>query len=85
MSWFTQVRNLLLQYQLPHPLLLLDYPLNKEAYKKLVKAKVVNYWEVKLRAEASFLRESEFMPYFYPDFHSIIKPFRLLTSGGNKM
>ena len=25
------------------------------------------------------------MPYFYPDFHSIIKPHRLLTSAGNKM
>ena len=25
------------------------------------------------------------MPYFYPDFHSTIKPHRLLTSAGNKM
>ena len=54
-SWFVQVRNLFLQYHLPHPLLLLQNPPDKEAFKKLAKAKVVDFWERKLRAEASFL------------------------------
>ena len=40
-SWFILVRNLLLQYQLPHPLKLLESPPSKEVFKKLVKAKVL--------------------------------------------
>ena len=48
-SWFVKIRGLLLQYQLPHPLLLLNNPPKKDAYKKLLKSKVVDYWEKKLR------------------------------------
>ena len=37
-SWFIQVKNLLLQHHLPHTLHLLQAPLSKESFKKLVKS-----------------------------------------------
>ena len=37
-SWFIQVKNLLLQHHLPHPSHLLQAPLSKESFKKLVKS-----------------------------------------------
>ena len=54
-SWFQQIRELCLQYQLQHPLLLLDDPPSKPTFKRLVKAKVVKYWEDFLRDKASRL------------------------------
>jgi hypothetical protein len=80
-SWFIQVRNLFLQYSLPHPLLFLSNPPQKEVFKKLVKSKVTDYWENKLRMEASFLPSLE---YFHPEFMSLSTPHKLLTSAGSK-
>ena len=80
-SWFMQLRNLLLQYQLPHPLKLLDSPPSKEAFKKLVKAKVLDYWETKFRAEASFLPS---LVYFHPQYLSLKTTHRLWTAAGPK-
>jgi hypothetical protein len=70
-SWFCQLRNICLIYQLPHPILILDDPPNKEAFKKLIKAKVVDYWERKLRGEASLLPS---LAYFKPEYMSLTKP-----------
>ena len=47
-SWFIQVRNILLQYQLPHPLHFLHHPPPKSKFKKLVKSHVLDYWEYKI-------------------------------------
>ena len=80
-SWFIQVRKLFLQYSLPHPLLFLSNPPQKEVFKKLVKSKVTDYWENKLRMEASFLPSLE---YFHPEFMSLSIPHKLLTSAGSK-
>ena len=81
-SWFAQIRNLLLQYSLPHPLLLLDNPLPKNRFRKLVKAKVTDFWVRKLRNEASLLPS---LNYFNPEFMSLLSPHMLLISaGGNK-
>ena len=80
-SWFIQVRNLLLQYSLPHPLLLLESPPFKMTFKNLVKAKVIDYWESKLRMEASFLPS---LQYFNPEYMSLKTPHRLLSSAGHK-
>ena len=78
-SWFLQVRNLMLQYQLPHPLLLLTNPPNKKSCKHLIKSKVLDFWETKLRA--SFLPS---LPYFQPQYLSLNSPHRLWTSAGVK-
>ena len=64
-SWFTQVCSLLQQYHLPHTLILLHNPPDKEAYKNLVKSNVLDYWETKLRSEAEFLPS---LIYFYPQY-----------------
>ena len=80
-SWFIQVRDLFLQYQLPHPLQLLDNPLTKEQFKRLLKAKVVDYWETALRNEASSLLS---LDYFKPQYMSLSSPHKLLTSAGPK-
>ena len=79
-SWFVQIRNLLLQYHLPHPLLLLQNPPSKEVFKKLVKAKIVDYWEQKLRAEAGFLPS---LAYFHPEFLSLSSPHKIWSTAGH--
>ena len=81
-SWFHQVRNLCLQYQLPHPLTLLTppTPLSKDAFKRLAKKQIVSYWGDKLRHEASLLPSLRF---FKPHFMSITSPHPLFLSAGS--
>ena len=78
-SWVFQIRDICMQYSLPHPLQLLDNPLGKESLKKLVKSHVVDYWEVTLRAEVSLLPS---LPHFFPHFMSLTDPHPLCTSAG---
>ena len=80
LSWFTSVRDLMQLYQLPHPLTILDNPPTKDSFKKLVKAKILDYWEKKLRAEAALLPS---LNYFYPQFMSLCHPHKLWTTAGN--
>ena len=55
-SWFWQIRDICLLYGLPHPLLLLDNPPTKHTFKQLIKSKVIDHWEIKLRDEAGTLK-----------------------------
>ena len=80
-SWFLQVRDLFLLYQLPHPLNLLQNPLDKLSFKKLAKSKVLDYWEDKLRKEAALLPSLNF---FKPQFMSLISPHKIWTTAGMK-
>ena len=80
-SWFLQIRNLCLLYGLPHPLHLLQTPHSKIAYKSLVKKHVVNYWEVKLREEASSPRYSS-LNFFRPQYMSLCDPHPMLVTAG---
>ena len=50
-SWFHQVRDICLQYSLPHPLQLLQNPMTKHSFKSLVKKKVNEYWDRLLKEE----------------------------------
>jgi hypothetical protein len=79
-SWLHQIRDLCLHYDLPHPATLLSSPLSKERFRKVVKSKVINYWEVKLRAEAAPMTSLEF---FKPRFMSLSSPHTLWTSAGS--
>ena len=81
-SWFIQVRNLHLQYQLPHPLELLETPPTKTGFKKLAKSKVIDYWEQRLRSEASFLPS---LTYFHPQFLSLTTPHKLWSTAGQNI
>ena len=64
-SWFQQVRDICLQYSLPHPLELLQNPLSKHRFKTLVKRQVSDYWEDLLRLETIGL--TSLLPTTRPD------------------
>ena len=49
LSWFSRIRTLCLQYSLPHPLTFLNSPPTKMKYKNIIKSKVMDSWERKLR------------------------------------
>ena len=73
-SWFHQIRSNCLLYGLPHPSSFLDHPPEKEIFKKLVKKKVISYWEEILRQEAGNLTS---LKYFKPHFMSLLSPHPL--------
>ena len=76
-SWFYFVRNLGLQYQLPHPIKLLNGSLSKESFKNLTKKHVLNYWELKLCEEAAPLTS---LRYFNPNYMSLSKPHPIIST-----
>ena len=78
-SWFVGIRDLCLQYSLPHPLKLLQSAFSKDQFKSMVKKSIINYWEVKLRAEAALLPSLE---YFHPQYMSLISPHPVWTTAG---
>ena len=80
-SWFIQIRDLCLKYCLPSPLSLLQYPPTKTRFKSLVRSKITNFWEIKLRAEAASMPSS--LLYFKPEFMSLSKPHPLWTTCGS--
>ena len=73
-SWFHQIRELSLLYDLPHPLDMLEHPMGKTEFKRLVKSKILSYWEIVLREEAFHLKS---LCYFQPQFMSLSKPHPL--------
>ena len=79
-SWFIFIRDLCLQYGLPHPLTLLQSLLSKEQLKTVFKKQILNYWEIKLRTEASSLPS---LKYFHPHFMNLTKTHPVWTSAGS--
>ena len=79
-SWFSQIRKLCLFYDLPHPIVLLQEPHTKLAFKSLVKKRVISYWEQTLRHEATLLPS---LTYFKPGFMSLIFVQPLWTTAGS--
>ena len=78
-SWFQQIRNLCVLYQLPHPLSLLQDPPKPTTFKRLVKSHIVDHWEVHLRTKAASLTSA---PYFKPGFMSLCRPHPIWSSCG---
>ena len=79
-SWFCQIRDICLTYNLPHPLRLLDFPPSKDNMKKLTTARVLSYWETKLRGEASLLPS---LQNFKPEFMSLKTPHLIWRTVGS--
>ena len=79
-SWFHRIRELCLQYQLPHPQELLNNPPKKEKFKSLIKKHILSYWEKVLRAEAAPLSS---LIYFKPDFMSLLRPHPIWATAGS--
>ena len=78
--WFFQIRELCLKYALPQPLSLLEYPPQKEAFKNLTKKKIISYWEVKLRSEATQLSS---LTLFQAQYMSLATPHPLWVTAGS--
>ena len=81
-SWFLQIREICLMYDLPSPTTLLLMPPTKCMYKKLVKSKIIDYWESKLRGEALILKENS-LKYFQADFMSLTTPHLIWSTCGS--
>ena len=79
-SWFHDIRDLCLLYGLPHPSLLLEDPIGKYKYKKLVKSKVIDYWECVLRQKKENLKS---LTFFHPHFMSLTLSHPIFTSSGH--
>ena len=79
-SWFHQIRRYCLLYSLPHPSELLHVPLQKSDFKRLIKKKVISYWEIQLRGEAAVLPS---LCFFHPAFMSLITCHPLWTTAGS--
>ena len=75
-SWFQKVRAITQLYLLSDPLLLLQNPPTKESWKKTCRAKILDYWELKFRAEAALLPS---LKYFQPQFMSLSRPHPVWT------
>ena len=80
-SWFHQVKDLCCQYSPPHPLLLLENPVDKESFKLLVKQRVTEHWKEVLSLECFSLSS---LKLFDPLTASLQKPHPIwTTSAGN--
>ena len=79
-SWFLLVRDICLMYGLPHPITILENPPSKESFKKICKARIVSYWETKLRGESSLLPS---LQYFHPQFMNLTKPHPIWATAGS--
>ena len=67
-TWFAQIRDLCYKYDLPHPLKLLHQPPKQETFKSLIKAKVTDFWQQKLRGHAAPLTS---LRYFHANYMSL--------------
>ena len=67
-------------YQLPHPLSLLDSPLSKEEGKQLFRSSITDFWQTKLRNDASTLPS---LRYFKPQYMSLSRPHPIYQTCGN--
>ena len=76
-NWFCQIRSHCYRYGLPHPLTLLDRPLPKEEFKKLIKLKVAEFWQTQLRSQA---RELKSLRFFKSEYMSVLSPHPMLTT-----
>ena len=76
-SWFQQIRNLCIKYNLPDALHLLSYPLPKEKFKNMCKLNVLEFWRVKLTNEARNLPSLRFLN---TSFLSLSSPHPIWTS-----
>ena len=80
-SWFGQIKKLCMQYELPHPMVLLEDPPSKPVLKKRIKLKVLEYWHKLLAEECTSL---DSLLYFDPYRSSLVHPQPLWTaSAGN--
>ena len=79
-SWFWRMRNLCLQYGLPHPLTWLTSQPTKQQVKSMAKAAVVQYWLAILRAKANTLTS---LKYLKTEYLGLLKCHPIFTTSGS--
>ena len=79
-SWFIQVKDICLQYGLPHPLKRLESPPTMQRFKSLVKTKIIEYWQHLLACEAL---PKPSLSHFNPLMHCIARPHPVWTTAGS--
>ena len=79
-SWFNQVSDLCKLYGLPTCLALLNLPIKKDLFKKVIKSKIVDYWQQQLRNEARSLSS---LKYFNPYFYTLCRPSKAYEMAGS--
>ena len=67
-------------YNLPHPASIIESPPDRLQWKKLLKSKVVSYWEIVLREEVQSLKS---LCYFKPEFMSLTQSHSLFFYAGH--
>ena len=81
-SWFGQIQSLCHYYALPHPLKLLEQKPDKEEFKSLVKAKITDFWQMKLRSRIIEDNLTS-LRFFKPEFMSLLRPHPMLSTAGH--
>ena len=81
-SWFSGILKLCIRYDLDHPRDLLSFPIPKQSFKKIIRKKVLDFWEQRLRDEAEDPRYSS-LTFFKPRFMSLTSPHPLWSSAGS--
>ena len=76
-SWFQQIRDICIQYLLPHPLTILESPPTKLAFKQLCKQRVTCFWRRKFQTDACKLTS---LRYLKPEFISLASPHPIFTT-----
>ena len=76
-SWFHMVRNICVQYDLPHPLQLLEHPLPMKKFKDLYKCKISDYWRFHLSKKCTSLSSLRFIQ---TGFISLSRPHPILAN-----
>ena len=79
-SWFIHIKYLCQLYKIPHPLIFLERPPSKSSAKHIFKTQVTDYWQTKLRMDASRLPSLE---YFKPQYMSLLSPHPLWSTCGS--
>ena len=79
-SWFWRIKDLCLQYGLPHPLAWLTSQPTKQQVKSMAKARVVEYWLAILRAKASTLTS---LRYLRTEYLGLLKCHPIFTTSGS--
>ena len=76
-SWFVGIRHLCNLYSLPSPLHLLKSPPSKMSFKRLIKSRILDYWETSLRRLSS---PKTSLSFFKPSFMSLSAPHPIFTT-----
>jgi uncharacterized protein YfbU (UPF0304 family) len=69
LSWFIEIKELCLKYDILNIYNYLVNPLSKNQWKKMIKTKIYTYWKPRLSEEAKLYKSLKFMDNRHSWFH----------------